>query len=83
IYNIGGGEENIISLLECIKLIEDILGKKVDYAFEPERFGDLKYFVCDSRKAEKYLNWKSKIKPREGVEKLIAWIKNNHGLFRS
>jgi CDP-paratose 2-epimerase len=80
-YNIGGGEPFSISLLECIDLIREICGKEVNLKFEPDRFGDLRYFICDIRKANKALGWSPKVAPREGVKRLIDWIEGNKGLF--
>lgn len=81
IYNIGGGAETAISLLECIDMIEEINKEKPDVKFEPDRHGDLRYFICDISKAQKNLNWQPEILPREGIEKLIDWIKENIHLF--
>ncbi|MCK5570113.1 MAG: NAD-dependent epimerase/dehydratase family protein, partial [Spirochaetes bacterium] len=55
IYNIGGGHSCSISLLECIDLIGRITGKAPEVIFEKMRHGDLLYFVCDTKKAEKEL----------------------------
>ena len=82
IYNIGGGKENMISLLESIDLISRILDKKIEIKCAPSRLGDLRYFVCDIKKAKKDLGWSSKTRPKEGIEKLISWIKENRKLFR-
>lgn len=81
IYNIGGGKETMISLLECIKLIEEISGKKAEIKFDKDRFGDLRYFVTDYSKFSQATAWKPKIMPREGITKLIEWIKQNLDLF--
>ena len=81
IYNIGGGAETAISLLECIDIIEEINKEKPDVKFEPDRHGDLRYFICDISKAQKNLNWQPEILPREGIERLIDWIKENIHLF--
>ena len=81
IYNIGGGIETAISLLQCIDILEKILGKKLEVKFEPDRHGDLRYFVCDLTKAEKSLGWKPVIMPEEGIRKLVAWIKENKNTF--
>ncbi len=81
IYNIGGGEKTMISLLECIKLIEKITGKKSNLKFDKERFGDLRYYVSDITKARNLLKWEPKILPDEGVKKLIEWIERNRNLF--
>ncbi|MFC1804515.1 NAD-dependent epimerase/dehydratase family protein [Candidatus Omnitrophota bacterium] len=82
IYNIGGSKGNMISLLECIRGISEILNKKIKIKFAPERIGDLKYFVCDIKKAEEDLNWRPKIRPKEGISRLIEWIEANRHLFK-
>jgi len=82
IFNIGGGEDTMISLIECIKLIEEITGKKSNIQYKPERKGDLRYFVCDNSRAFISLNWKPSIKPKEGITKLVNWIRRNKELFK-
>lgn len=83
IYNIGGGPTHAISLLECISLIDETTGVKSEVQFEPARFGDLKYFVCDSAKAERVMKWHAEVKPQEGVPLLIDWVKQNSSIFQS
>lgn len=82
VYNIGGGGSHSISLLECIDLIEQTTGIKSDLKFGPARFGDLKYFVCDSTKARRILGWEPEVKPEQGVPLLIEWVQQNRGLFQ-
>ena len=81
IYNIGGGHQTAISLLECIDILEDINAKRPEVKFAPDRHGDLRYFICDISKAKKDLGWTPKIIPREGIEMLIKWIKENRNIF--
>lgn len=80
-YNIGGGEPCAISLLECIETIKECCGREVSVRHEQERYGDLRYFVCDIGKAKDALNWEPKVRPRQGVERLIQWINQNRNLF--
>lgn len=82
IYNIGGGMQTSVSLLECIELIEKILKVKPKINFCPERRGDLRYFVCDSSKARHDLKWKAKTTPKDGIANLVGWIKENIELFK-
>ncbi|OGZ79612.1 MAG: nucleoside-diphosphate sugar epimerase [Candidatus Staskawiczbacteria bacterium RIFOXYB1_FULL_37_44] len=82
IYNIGGSSKTAISLIECVKLLEEVLGKKLDVNFLPDRHGDLRYFVCDTKKAKKDLDWQAEVLPKEGVTNLVNWIKENQNLFK-
>lgn len=81
IYNIGGGLDCSISLIECIKLIEEITDKKAEVKFGEGRLGDLQYFMSDISKAKKHLGWGPKVKPKEGVTNLIEWVEENKKLF--
>jgi CDP-paratose 2-epimerase len=83
IYNIGGGPERAISLIECLHLISELTGLQQKIEFKEVRLGDLWYFVCDITKARKQLGWEPKISNREGLKRLIEWIQTNKGLFGS
>ena len=82
-YNIGGGKDNIITLKDCLRIIKEITGKEQKIVYYPPRHGDLWYFVCDIRKARENLNWSPKTKNREGIEKLINWVKENIEIFKT
>lgn len=73
VYNIGGGSENTLSLLELVSiLIEEGVMKKHP-GFAGWRPGDQKIFICDLKKIHKHLGWKPSTPPKEGVRKLISW----------
>jgi CDP-paratose 2-epimerase len=81
VYNIGGGTDTLLSLLECIDMLEEINGVKPEVKFSPDRHGDLRYFVCDITKAKRELGWSPQVMPREGIGKLVRWIKDNRKIF--
>lgn len=81
VYNIGGSSLHKISLLECIDLIGEILGKKQEVVFEEERPGDMRYFICDINRAKKF-GFSPTIKPKEGVTRLLQWIEKNKEVFQ-
>ncbi|MBI1748574.1 MAG: NAD-dependent epimerase/dehydratase family protein [Acidobacteria bacterium] len=72
VYNIGGGRKNSISLLEAIKLIEGITGKRMKYEFAPEREADHKVYISDISKARAHYDWDIKIGLQEIFEEIVA-----------
>ncbi|HEX4886159.1 MAG TPA: NAD-dependent epimerase/dehydratase family protein [Casimicrobiaceae bacterium] len=81
-YNIGGGPAHMISLLECIELIDRLAGRRSDVRFGAARDGDLAYFVCDIARAQAAFGWHPQVLPEQGVGRLIAWIEDNGVLFK-
>lgn len=81
IYNIGGGIERAISLVECLNLIREITKSEQNIEFKKVRPGDLWYFVCDITKAREKLNWGPKVSNENGIKKLVEWVEENRGLF--
>ncbi|NQT32157.1 MAG: SDR family NAD(P)-dependent oxidoreductase [Candidatus Omnitrophica bacterium] len=80
-YNIGGGPENILFLMQLIAILGESLGRRIEYSFADWRPGDQKTFVCDTRRAKEDFTWAPKIGVQEGVSSLIKWVKENKELF--
>lgn len=70
IYNIGGGHNNVVSLLELISILEKRIGLAVNISYADERPGDQKVFVSDNSKALE-LGWKIDIPKDDGIGLLI------------
>ena len=81
IYNIGGGPNNKMSLLELISFLERFLNKKIKYSFSDWRPGDQPVFVSNIEKAREELSWKPETDVETGVKKLSDWVKKNRSLF--
>jgi CDP-paratose 2-epimerase len=64
IYNIGGGPENAISLIELISLIEQLTNRKTRLNFSDFRRGDQLYYVTDYGSFSHDTGWK----PSMGVQ---------------
>jgi len=60
VYNIGGGKENSVSVLEAIDKIEQIINKKIKYEYcEKNRIGDhICYYTDLSKFIADYPNWR-------------------------
>ena len=81
VFNIGGGTENSISLLEFLETLEKEMEKKSKVTFSSWRPSDQKVYITDISKVKEALGWKPKIKPKEGIKKLISWVKDKKDLF--
>jgi CDP-paratose 2-epimerase len=59
VYNVGGGRDNSISIIEAFDLIESISGKKMKYEYiEKNREGDHICYISDlSKMKSHYPNW--------------------------
>jgi UDP-glucose 4-epimerase len=62
-YNIGTGEET--SLLELLERLG------LEARFEPERSGEVRRSVLDSRAAREALGWGAKVPLAEGLERTL------------
>jgi CDP-paratose 2-epimerase len=76
-YNVGGGPAFRMSLAELIGLLETKLGKRIPISRAPTRLGDQPVFYCNVRRAEKELGWRPRVSPEEGVDRLLAWIRES------
>ncbi len=72
IFNINGREK--ITVLEIVRTLEDILGKKAKIKFTEDRKGNYKGRFISSEKAERLLGWKPKYSYRQAMEKYIKSI---------
>jgi CDP-paratose 2-epimerase len=74
VYNLGGGRENAISMLEAIAKFEEMTGKKMDWKYvERNRIGDHICYISDLAKFKShYPNWKITIGLDEIFRQIIA-----------
>lgn len=70
-YNIGGGVDNTMSLLEAIAEIEKQTGKKADLTFQAKRHGDQDIWISDITKIKNDLGWEPTVSPQEGIKRII------------
>ena len=80
-YNIGGGPDNVLSLLELLAYIEKRQNRKLTYDFAEWRPGDQKVFISDIRRARAELGWTPQVSCPKGLELLYDWVSRNLELF--
>lgn len=73
-FNIGGGINYSLSLIELFNMLEDILDLKMVYKRLPARESDQLVFVSSSQSIEDLIGWNAKISPSEGIERMLEWL---------
>ena len=73
-FNIGGGIEQSLSLLELFSTLEDILGIEMKYRQIDWRESDQLVFVADHTKITSIIGWKPLMTSRQGIEETIQWL---------
>jgi len=76
-FNIGGGVDNSLSLLELFHFLEEELGIDMIYRKLSWRHNDQKVYIADIRKAEQRLQWRPLVHKADGLRRMIAWVKEN------
>jgi UDP-glucose 4-epimerase len=66
------GASRGFSVLEVVRKVEEVTGRKIAYRVRPERLGDVPVLLASKEKAEKILGWKLRY---SDLEKIIdtAW----------
>jgi len=73
IYNIGGGMDNSLSLLELFAELERIIGCRMRYTKIGWRPGDQIVFVADYRKAKQEFAWCPMVSKESGLRHMLEW----------
>lgn len=73
VYNIGGGPDRSVSILEAIQLIEAATAQKCSYEFHEERAGDRRWDVHDVSKFKRdYPEWSYKYSLQAIIDDLCS-----------
>lgn len=79
IYNIGGGSR--IMLIDAIRLIESVVGRKADIRFADKQKGDAAHTYADVSLAENELNYSPSYDLERGLTEQYEWIKDNMDIY--
>lgn len=86
IFNIGGGMDNSLSLLELFELLGDLAGVPPTADAAPLRFdrlprrqSDQDFFVAHVGKAQKLLDWEPRVSSRDGIGRMLDWCRTQPG----
>ncbi len=75
-FNIGGGPDSTVSLLQLVDMIELLEGGRPALGFDGWRVGDQPYYVSDTRAFSAASGWSPEVPPAEGVSRLRDWLRD-------
>jgi CDP-paratose 2-epimerase len=73
-FNIGGGPQNAVSLLEVIGLITELDGRKPELRFASTRHGDQHYYVSDTSRFRAATGWQPTVDVKTGLGRVMTWL---------
>ena len=82
IYNVGGGRENSISLLELTALCEKYTGNRIGIQqISEDRPSDIRVYLTDYDKITQVTGWYPKRKVDQIIQDICQWIQKNENLL--
>lgn len=78
-FNVGGGIDNSLSLLELFRQLEPYVGRPITYTSLEWRHSDQRVFVADTRKALRLLDWKPVVDRSAGLDAMLRWVEASAG----
>jgi CDP-paratose 2-epimerase len=75
VFNIGGGEQNTVSVRGVIDTLAEIAGLEVPVLSAPWRPGDQRVYVSDTTRAASLLEWQPATPWHEGLRRLVGWLR--------
>jgi CDP-paratose 2-epimerase len=79
-FNMGGGPDNTVSLLELLGLIEQLDGRRPTTHFGDWRIGDQRWYVSDTRRFSQATGWSPQVSVPDGVTRLHHWLADDRTL---
>jgi nucleoside-diphosphate-sugar epimerase len=81
VYNVGGGSR--IGLIQAVKAIEEISGKKASLKYTEHQRGDAKHTYADISKANRDFGYSPRVDIYEGLKRHYEWLMDNLDIYKS
>jgi CDP-paratose 2-epimerase len=81
IYNVGGGPENTVSLLELVEDIKEVTGTRLKCEHKRRRPGDQLIYVSDCSKLNRDAGWRPRYSVRQTLSAIYTFWKEHRELF--
>ncbi|MDX2189705.1 MAG: NAD-dependent epimerase/dehydratase family protein, partial [Bacteroidota bacterium] len=78
IFNVGGGKEVSVSLMELTKICAEITGNNIIIeSIKENRKADIPIYITDNNKITQISGWTPSITPYQILSEIVEWIRNN------
>ena len=78
VYNVGGGPDNAISLIEMTQMVQDFTGRKITLLEEgDQRRADFAHYVSDITKVTTEMPWAPLVDLEDGMAEIYRWVVDN------
>jgi len=82
-FNVGGGNDCSVSLLELTKICEKLTGNKISITSVPEnRKADVRIYTTDNSEISKLTGWKPEYNPEKIMQEIYDWISANESQLK-
>jgi CDP-paratose 2-epimerase len=82
-FNIGGGMENSLSLIELFGILSSNVGCDLKFSAGEWRVADQKVFVASTMKAKAFFGWEPAVTCSDGLAQMMCWSRTMLDLKRS
>jgi CDP-paratose 2-epimerase len=73
-FNMGGGPDNSVSLLQLLSELGALCGRRPEVDFDGWRIGDQRWYVSDTRRFGAATGWAPRVDVADGIKRLYAWL---------
>jgi CDP-paratose 2-epimerase len=73
-FNLGGGPERTLSLLQLVEHLGVTSGRAPEVSFAPWRTGDQRWYVTDTRAFQAATGWAPQVSLEQGLASLARWL---------
>ena len=77
VFNVGGGADNSISVLELLEWLKSNVSPSLAWEYGKERLGDQKIFLSDNSALKKIIGWSPTTSLAQGLFNVWNWLESN------
>ena len=83
-FNVGGGADNSLSLLETTRLCEELTGHSIPIGSDvTNRRGDVKWYITDNARVMQATSWAPRRTPRNTLTSICEWIRGSETVLKN